>query len=80
MKTTHRMQTDFSIIDGNYTTIDVPGSFETFVYGINNAGQIVGDYYVSGEYGPYGFLYSNGDTRPSTSRILQSMLIPYRAV
>jgi PEP-CTERM motif len=30
------------------------------VTGINNAGDIVGYYYVVGEYGPYGFLYSDG--------------------
>jgi len=31
-----------------YTTIDVPGATNTFAYGINNAGQIVGSY----SYGP----------------------------
>ncbi len=43
---------------GVYSTLDVPGSTATFASGINDAGQIVGDYYNSA--GLHGFLYSNG--------------------
>jgi hypothetical protein len=31
---------------GSFTTIDVPGAIYTFATGINNLGQIVGDYAV----------------------------------
>jgi len=31
-------------VDGSYTTIDVPGEFETLARGINASGQIVGNY------------------------------------
>ena len=39
-----------------YTTISVPGSSDTAAYGINNAGQIIGDYNL----GRHGFILSNG--------------------
>src|SRR5438477_6709765 len=41
-----------------FTTIAVPGSSNTEVYGINNAGEIVGTY--SGAGGGGGFLLSHG--------------------
>jgi uncharacterized membrane protein len=31
-------------VDGSYTTLDVPGSHDTFALGINGSGQIVGGY------------------------------------
>ena len=42
-----------------FTTISVPGSSDTgfFGLGINNLGQIVGDY----DFGQYGFLYTRGN-------------------
>ncbi len=30
---------------GNFTTIDVPGTSQTYLRGINNAGDVVGFYY-----------------------------------
>src|SRR5712692_4568515 len=39
---------------GSFTTIDAPGANYTFVYGINNAGQILGAYDV------HGYLESTG--------------------
>ncbi|MDO9533010.1 MAG: hypothetical protein Q7O12_12905 [Deltaproteobacteria bacterium] len=46
---------------GSYTTIDVDGASDTFIYGINANGRIVGGYgnpevYTSG----HGFIYDNG--------------------
>ena len=46
---------------GSYTTIDVAGATDTFIYGINANGRIVGGYgnpevYTSG----HGFIYDNG--------------------
>jgi probable HAF family extracellular repeat protein len=43
---------------GGYTTLDVPGSTATEALGINDAGQIVGDYLAGG--GQHGFLLSGG--------------------
>jgi probable HAF family extracellular repeat protein len=40
--------------DGSFTTIDVPGAGFTYAYGINDSGQIVG------EYDGHGFLDSGG--------------------
>src|SRR5262249_13340269 len=37
----------FLLSEGRYTTIDVPGSTLTELLGINDAGQIVGQYYES---------------------------------
>ena len=31
-------------VDGTYTTLDVPGSTDTFASGINDGGEIVGYY------------------------------------
>jgi len=41
-----------------FTTIAVPGATTTFLRGINNSGQIVGDYFDAG--GSHAFLYSAG--------------------
>ena len=40
---------------GAFTTIDVPGAYSTGVYGINDAGQIVGDFLGADEK-QHGFL------------------------
>jgi probable HAF family extracellular repeat protein len=51
----------FLYYNGVYTPIDVPGSdasYGTFAFGINNSGQIVGQFGATSGY--YGFLYSNG--------------------
>jgi probable HAF family extracellular repeat protein len=42
-----------------YTTLDVPGAVATHAYGINTAGQVVGDY-TDARGVPHGFLLSNG--------------------
>ena len=42
---------------GVYTTIAVPGSNDTLVYGINDSGQIVGYYDVPGNNQAHAFLY-----------------------
>ena len=38
----------------------MPGAFDTLVYGINNTGQIVGEYYTGIDVRAHGFLYANG--------------------
>jgi len=48
----------FIYSDGSYTTLSVAGAFNTEAFGINNAGQIVGDY-QNGVF-RQGFLYSGG--------------------
>jgi probable HAF family extracellular repeat protein len=49
----------FLDIGGSFTQIDVPGSISgTAAFGINNAGQIVGDF--SNNTGTHGFLYTSG--------------------
>jgi probable HAF family extracellular repeat protein len=47
----------FMYSDGNYTTLDYPGSQATSVNGINDLGEIVGSAYVNGY---YGFSYIDG--------------------
>jgi probable HAF family extracellular repeat protein len=48
------------LYDGKkYVTIDFPGAFDTTALGINNLGQIVGEYEISADR-PQGFLYSDG--------------------
>jgi hypothetical protein len=37
----------FLLDNGNYTTLDVPGSTATFANGINASGQIIGNYTVT---------------------------------
>jgi probable HAF family extracellular repeat protein len=44
---------------GVYTPLDVPGSISTDAYGINNSGQIVGEY-RDAQYKAHGFLLSDG--------------------
>jgi hypothetical protein len=44
----------FVLDQGNYTTLDVPGSTFTWANGINDSGQIVGSYEDAG--GTHGFL------------------------
>jgi PEP-CTERM motif len=49
----------FLYSNGAYTTLDVPGSSETYdASGINDSGQIIG-YFAIG-FANYGYLYSNG--------------------
>ena len=42
-----------------FQTVDFPGAVSTFLYGINNAGQMVGAY-VNDDESTHGFLLSNG--------------------
>jgi probable HAF family extracellular repeat protein len=48
----------FLYTGGRFTTIDVPGAFETEAFGINNSGQIFGNFKDSR--GTHGFLYTGG--------------------
>jgi probable HAF family extracellular repeat protein len=51
----------------NYTTLDDPLATApngTGAHGINDSGQIVGDYYSAGQ---YGFLYTPGLVQPYTT-------------
>ena len=43
-----------------YTTLVVPGSWESTAYSINNSGQIAGSYTVGATSGRAGFIYSGG--------------------
>lgn len=43
-----------------YTTIDYPGATSTMIYGINNAGTMVGVYYINDATMNHGFQYRNG--------------------
>jgi hypothetical protein len=42
-------------IDGSYTTLDVPGATNSDAYGVNDAGQLVGEYRDFGS-ASHGFL------------------------
>ena len=57
---------------GSFTTIDVPGSTSTGVFGINNSGQIVGRYVDST--GVHGFL-ATPVPEPRTLLLLAGCLI-----
>jgi uncharacterized membrane protein len=46
--------------DGKYTRVDVPGSTETEVHGINDKGDIVGVYQLAGPLNFHGFLRHQG--------------------
>ena len=46
----------FLYTGGSFTQIDVPGASQTLAYGINSAGQIVGNFFDST--GGHGFLYN----------------------
>jgi probable HAF family extracellular repeat protein len=48
----------FLLSGGSFTTLDAPGSTLTLALGINDAGQIVGEYEASGRF--HGFLLSGG--------------------
>ena len=48
----------------HFTTLMYPGSSMTGSYGINDLGQIVGEYFVSGDLNPKGFTYVNGKYTP----------------
>ena len=50
----------FTLIDGVFSTYDVPGSLKTVFYGLNNAGQAVGFYRDSGEI-DHGVIVQDGE-------------------
>ena len=54
---------------GTWTTIDVPGAADTYVYGINDAGEIVGAYTDSSgnEHGFVGFALPTFPSTPSSN-------------
>jgi len=53
----------FLIAGASFATIDFPGSVQTTVWGINSAGQIVGDYFLISPSAPsHGFLANPGNT------------------
>jgi len=52
------------IINGTVTPISVPGSFQTFPYGIANDGRIVGSY--DDKLGTHGFIYFKAKSRDWT--------------
>ncbi|HJV88561.1 MAG TPA: hypothetical protein VJ698_24060 [Noviherbaspirillum sp.] len=49
----------FMLKQGNFTTIDVPGSISTYAYGINHAEEVVGEY-ISSNTQHHGYLSSGG--------------------
>jgi len=51
---------DLKTINPTFTTIDVPGAGETFVQGINTAGNMVGNYAATLQSPAHGFLSVNG--------------------
>ena len=53
----------FQLSNGTYTYIDVPGATNTSIFGINNLGDIVGDY-VDASGVQHGFVMSNGIVTP----------------
>jgi hypothetical protein len=55
-------ESGFFYSGGSYTTIRVPGSFDTLIQGINDNGQIVGSYDLStNPFDFIGFLYKDGN-------------------
>lgn len=50
----------FLDVSGTFTTIHVPGSTSTQAFGVNDAGYVVGDYFVSGSSDSHGFLRGSG--------------------
>ena len=50
----------FTLIDGVFSTYDVPGSLKTVFYGLNNAGQAVGFYRDSDEI-DHGVIVQDGE-------------------
>jgi probable HAF family extracellular repeat protein len=53
-------ETLWADIQYTFTNIDVPGAASTYAYGINNSGQVVGNYLVH-NIDDHGFLYSAGN-------------------
>src|SRR5256885_14902925 len=53
-------QSNFKTVQLTITTIDVPGAHYTGVWGINSAGDVVGNYGQDINNDSHGFLYSNG--------------------
>ena len=47
-------------MDGSYTPINVPGAYQTWAYGINASGQIVGTYLDHGDRTTHAFLATPG--------------------
>jgi hypothetical protein len=41
-----------------FTYVDIPGAYNTYTWGINSPGEIVGFYFDATD--PHGFIYSNG--------------------
>jgi probable HAF family extracellular repeat protein len=62
----------FIYSNGAYTTLMVPGAFNTYLTGINNAGQVVGYYESSTTGNTYSFIYSGG-----TYTVLSFGIPPY---
>lgn len=52
----------FVFSNGKYRTVDYPGpaGTETFPWGINNSGAVVGRFWLPGRDGPHGFLLVDG--------------------
>jgi hypothetical protein len=50
----------FIYSNGVFQNIDFPGSTRTTVFGINNQGDVVGNYIAEGSYSLQVFVYSNG--------------------
>ena len=62
----------FVYVNGTFTFVDFPGATDTLLYGINNAGQLVGDYTVPGG-GSHGFLATpipEGVPEPATALLV----------
>jgi hypothetical protein len=51
----------FLLSGGSFSTVDVPGSTYSAVYGLNDHGQIVGAYGLPGSNSTQGFLLDGGD-------------------
>jgi uncharacterized membrane protein len=41
----------FTLVGGNFSTLDFPGAVQTRATRVNEAGQIIGDYFLSGQHG-----------------------------
>jgi probable HAF family extracellular repeat protein len=50
----------FTLQNGATETIAAPDSIQTFVYGVENNGRVVGAYYKADSSGAHGFLYFHG--------------------
>lgn len=48
----------------NFSTLIYPGAISSGAYGINDSGQIVGEYFVLNDLNPKGFIYANGQFTP----------------